>query len=313
LSLAAIGAANAPLQAAAQPVELTVFAVSARTLRITLHGNSAAPIPADSVILRRTPSAPLLKTTGQSKKSRWGSQRVRISANPFTLSVEDRSGKLIQNLDFDPVDNTVAFRLGEAPLFGMGEGGPQYDRRNHEYTMRNGQFNPDQRIEGGRMPIPWIISPEGWGLFIHQPFGITSLKGPVGKFTATQPPTLPIDLFLVVAPEPADVLREYAELTGYPHLPPLWTLGYQQSHRTLESRDEVMDEAREFRSKRLPCDTMIYLGTGFCPSGWNTGHGSFRFNEKVFPDPAKMIEELHREHFHVVFHLTQPPENSTAT
>ena len=74
-----------------------------------------------------------------------------------------------------------------------------------------------------------------------------------------------------------------------------------------------MDEAAEFRRKKLPCDTMIYLGTGFCPSGWNTGHGSFHFNEKVFPDPAKMIEELHREHFHVVFHLTQPPEKVTGT
>ena len=34
---------------------------------------------------------------------------------------------------------------------------------------------------------------------------------------------------------PAEILREYAELTGYPHLPPLWSFGYQQSHRTLES------------------------------------------------------------------------------
>jgi alpha-glucosidase/alpha-D-xyloside xylohydrolase len=52
---------------------------------------------------------------------------------------------------------------------------------------------------------------------------------------------------------------------------------------------------------------MIYLGTGFCPSGWNTGHGSFEFNKAVFPDPAEMFEELHRNHFKVILHITQPP------
>ncbi len=35
-------------------------------------------------------------------------------------------------------------------------------------------------------------------------------------------------------------MAEWARLTGLPELPPLWTLGYQQSHRTLASRDEVV-------------------------------------------------------------------------
>ena len=54
---------------------------------------------------------------------------------------------------------------------------------------------------------------------------------------------------------------------------------------------------------RLPCDALIYLGTGFCPSGWNTGHGSFRFNPSAFPDPKRMLDELHAMHYHVVPHV----------
>ena len=102
-------------------------------------------------------------------------------------------------------------------------------------------------------------------------------------------------------------MNAYGQITGFPHMPPLWSLGYQQSHRTLSSREEILDEAKKFRDDQLPCDTMIYLGTGFCPSGWNTGHGSFTFNDKVFPDPKQMIQQLHDEHFHVVLHLTRPP------
>ena len=80
-------------------------------------------------------------------------------------------------------------------------------------------------------------------------------------------------------------------------MPPLWSLGYQQSHRTLASREEVLSIARTFREKKLPCDALIYLGTGFCPSGWNTGHGSFTFNPSVFPDPKAMLDELHAHAF----------------
>ena len=88
-------------------------------------------------------------------------------------------------------------------------------------------------------------------------------------------------------------------------MPPLWSLGYQQSHRTLSSRDEILQEAKTFREKKLPCDTLIYLGTGFCPSGWNTDNGEFAFNRNVFPDPkAAMIQQLHDQHFKVnVLHV----------
>lgn len=58
-----------------------------------------------------------------------------------------------------------------------------------------------------------------------------------------------------------------------------------------------------FREKKLPCDGMIYLGTGFCPNGWNTNNGEFDWNPKAFPDPKKMIQQLHDNHFKVVLHV----------
>ncbi len=66
---------------------------------------------------------------------------------------------------------------------------------------------------------------------------------------------------------------------------------------------QILSIARTFREKRLPCDTLIYLGTGFTPSGWNTGHGSFSFNSSVFPNPKEMLQELHSLNFRVVLHV----------
>jgi alpha-glucosidase/alpha-D-xyloside xylohydrolase len=111
-----------------------------------------------------------------------------------------------------------------------------------------------------------------------------------------------LDFFFVASPDPATIMAEYARLTGHAEMPPLWSLGYQQSHRTLASREEVLQEASTFREKKLPCDAFIYLGTGFCPSGWNTENGSFVWNSRVFPDPKEVLDQLHQKNFHTVLH-----------
>jgi alpha-glucosidase (family GH31 glycosyl hydrolase) len=140
-------------------------------------------------------------------------------------------------------------------------------------------------------------------MFVHQPYGTFDFSGAESKFQPKEvDKNLPIELFFIASREPAVIMAEYAGLTGHPELPPLWSLGYQQSHRTLAGREEVLAEARTFREKKLPCDALIYLGTGFCPSGWNTENGSFAWNQKVFPDPKEMIEKFHEDHFKVVLH-----------
>ena len=60
--------------------------------------------------------------------------------------------------------------------------------------------------------------------------------------------------------------------------------------------------ARTFREKQLPCDALIYLGTEFTPSGCNTRNGEFTWKKENFPEPKKMIDDLHAQHFRVVLH-----------
>jgi alpha-glucosidase (family GH31 glycosyl hydrolase) len=93
----------------------------------------------------------------------------------------------------------------------------------------------------------------------------------------------------------------------------MWTFGYQQSHRTLDSPEKILAEAQTFRDKKLPCDAMIYLGTGFCPNGWNTNNGEFTWNTRAFPHPAKAIEQLQHEHFRVVLHIVLEGKRLTGT
>lgn len=303
------------LRIAGQQAEMWITLVSAHTLRLSLlpiGGDGDVEPITESIILtpHEWPSpAVRLRSTTELRSISWGDYQLRMSGSPPQLAVTSHDGRRIQQLDIDPKSGFVSFLLQQEPVWGLGEGGRQFDRRGIFYFMHHGERVPDLRTHGARMPIPWFVSPAGWALFFHVPFGAFDLRGDVGVFQpASIPQILPLDIFCVAATEPEQILQEYARLTGFPHMPPIWALGYQQSHRTLASREEVLAEARMFRQKRLPCDVLIYLGTGFCPSGWNTGHGSYAFNPHVFPDPQAMIKKLHDEDFRIVLHEDKPPK-----
>ena len=310
------GAAGArAITVAGQAVEFSATVVSPQTLRLSalpvLDDGRTQPIADSLVLTRQDWPEPVARTRSaqQPRTFPWGKLRVSVSSAPLALEVGDHQGRVIQHIEISSANGAVRFWGGERPIFGLGEGGPQFDRRGVAYAMKSGEGVNDLAVDGARMPIPWLVSTEGWALFFHQPLGSFDLTGKDGRFAPwSAQAALPLDVFLIVAEHPPDILAEYARLTGFPHLPPIWALGYQQSHRTLASREEVLAEAKTFRQKELPCDALIYLGTGFCPSGWNTGHGSFVFNSRAFPDPAAMVRELHQEDFKIVLHVVNPPE-----
>jgi alpha-glucosidase (family GH31 glycosyl hydrolase) len=291
-----------------QDYELRITTVSPHTVRLTvlpLKDGKAVEVSFFGALVRESWGASVATLRGKQTEQtiRSGNLKVRASLDPVFFTIIPADGVEIQTFSVERTTGIVSFATGDAPLLGLGEGGPQFDRRGSIDTMVNGQGGYRLETHGARLPIPWIIGTSGWAIFFHQPFGAFDFTGTKSKFIpANARPPFPLDIFFVSSPDPVTIMSEYARLTGHPELPPLWSLGYQQSHRTLTSREEVLAEAKTFREKKLPCDALIYLGTGFCPSGWNTENGSFSWNPEVFPDPRKMIDELHKNNFRVVLH-----------
>ena len=274
-------------------VEILIDQVTGVTTRVSVVPVGNRDIRGDGSLVVK-PSKP--KTLAVARSSQ-GALQIRVNDRAFAI---------------DPETGALTFTIGKGPLFGLGEGGPQFDRRGSTTTSRSGQGGYQLRTHGGRVPVQWLVDPQRGALFVHQPYGAFNLTGADGRFEPAGP-AVPLDFFVVSSREPDVVMKEYARLTGFPAMPPLWSLGYQQSHRTLAGREEILDEARTFRAKKLPCETLIYLGTGFCPSGWNTDNGEFTFNPKVFPDPKAMIDELHADHFKVVLHVVLEARTMTGT
>lgn len=298
---------ESPLRVAGKEVEIQLNRVSDHTFRLSvlpIVDAKLEPIPADGSLVRTDWGAPAarIREFEEPRTIKFGRFSISLSQNPLCFAIE-KDGARIQSLQVAADSGVLSFDTGDSPLLALGEGGPQFDRRGNLDAMRSGQGGYKLATHGGRVPIPWLIGTSGWAIFFHQPFGTFDFTGAQSKFQPKDPESaLPLDVFFVAAPEPATIMAEYARLTGHAELPPLWSFGYQQSHRTLASREEVLEEAKTFRDKKLPCDALIYLGTGFCPSGWNTENGSFSWNSRVFPDPKEILELFHKDHFRAVLH-----------
>jgi len=305
---ACASAQNTPVQLGARTVDITITPVTRVTARITvqpLDNGTRVPVRSTGALVEKGWGSPIaIHSLTIPRVVNCGDLTVKVSNNPLVVRVEDKSGGLIQELKIDAVTGSVSFPMGEGRVLGLGQGGPQFDRRGQLDKMGSRQRGYKLATHGAKVPIQLAIGTSGWAMFIHQPVGAFDLTGKDGVFQpAQQDALLPLDVFVIGAKEPAAVPGEYARITGYPEMAPLWSFGYQQSHRTLGPPEEILQEAKKFRERKLPCDAMIYLGTGFCPNGWNTNNGEFVWNSKAFPDPRNAIQSLHDDNFKVVLHI----------
>ena len=333
-----IRGAAADIIVAGSPVEIAVWSLSATTVRITMlpiRNGQPASIASTGALASPAPGS----RRGRAREPRGvgrvraGDLVVRFTESPPTIHVESADGREIQRLTLSADSPRMSFLLPTGPLLGLGEGGAQFDRKGSVDAMRNGQGAFRLATHGTRAPVQWLLgTTEDWAMFIHQPYGAFDLTGREGVFTpASNAPAqgpvvasapaaapaettaVPLDVFVVASSDPAVIMREYARITGFAEMPARWTLGYQQSHRTLNGPDETLQVARTLREKKLPCDALIYLGTEFTPSGWNTRNGEFTWKVENFPDPKGMIDQLHAEHFRVVLHIVIEGKTLTGT
>ena len=332
------------ITAAGQPAQLDIRQAGEHSVRVTLKPLSfKADVPSTPAVADRkypTPAISLREIKAPVRK-RVGSLDVDVKPDPLTVVVTNAAGRRLQELVFE-ADGSLSFALDAQPVLGLGEGGPrpekgkpyreqpvQFDRRGALDTMEP-RWQSD--MYGSRNPVAMMLGTSGWGLFVSTPWVHVDLRRsdrgafipftPTGKEQTPQtqgnqqqnlgkglPPFDAIvpglyDLFVFDASDPARAIKDFSVVTGPASMPPKWALGYMQSHRTLEDDKQMVGIIDSFRSKQIPLDAVIYLGTGFTPRGWNTKQPSFDFNPDVFTrDGAAVLADMHARHVKVVVHM----------
>jgi len=341
-------AQDVPVTWGGVPAQLDVRAAGGHAVRVTLKPvgfKGDFPFTPALDADRSYPDPVIsLREIGALVERRVGNLQVTVRPHPLSVTVHNAAGEPVQKLVFRE-DGHVSFDVGDAPVLGMGEGGPQPGddwRSSHEVEFdRRGRFHEmrprwQSNVYGSRNPVPLLIGTDGWGLFVATPWVQVDLpeQGPgtfmpwerpeeqepgeargrqyeqaiQGRPPASQPTDV-FDIFVFDGHDPAALMRDVAYIAGAAVMPPKWSLGYMQSHRELRDdeltgEELLIDVVDTFREKRIPVDAVIYLGTGFTPTGWNTEQPSFDFNPEVFSrDPAEVIEELHDRNVKVLTHI----------
>jgi alpha-glucosidase (family GH31 glycosyl hydrolase) len=342
--LASSSAQAETIKTAGEPAQLDISVAGEHSVRVTLRPLTFKPdFPQSPAIVDRKYPAPVISLrefTGSVSRT-VGALTVDVKAAPLTVTIKNAAGRPVQALVFE-TDGTLSFALDGQPVLGMGEGGPrpaqgrawreqpvQFDRRGSLDTMEP-RWQSD--MYGSRNPVAMLLGTAGWGIFVSAPWVQVDLRnGDRGVFVPWKPTPgdaqpqnernqqqalgkgLPpvneivpglFDVFVFDAHDPVKAMKDFSVITGPAAMPPKWALGYMQSHRTLEDETQLLGIIDTFRSKQIPVDAVIYLGTGFSPRGWNTKQPSFDFNPDVFKrDPKTVLADMHARHVKVVVHM----------
>ena len=96
-----------------------------------------------------------------------------------------------------------------------------------------------------------------------------------------------MDIVALAGPSAADVMRRFHSIFGPAALPPLWALGYQQSHWGYGDAEGFLSVAREFRERGMPLDAM------YMDLDYEDGRRPLLWDPERFPEPRAFVDALH--------------------
>jgi alpha-D-xyloside xylohydrolase len=99
-----------------------------------------------------------------------------------------------------------------------------------------------------------------------------------------------IDYYFIHGNNADSVISGYREVTGKAQIMPKWAMGYWQSRERYKSQNEIIDVLKEYRKRNIPIDNIVLDWSYWPVKSW----GSHDFDPKFFPDPAGMVDEVHK-------------------
>lgn len=286
---------------------LAIIFLNDDVLRMKYFLQETVQLKSTAALVHRKQSnvRPTMNVTSTEVQFVTASLHVHISKEDSCITVSNACGELIAKqkqflLDVKSGGMTCAYEMNaESHFYGLGEKTGYLDKRGEHYEMWNSDVYaphvPD--IEALYQSIPFVIhfnSGKAYGIFLDNPgktyFDMRSstaefnFKSTIGEF----------DYYFIHGPQMKDVVSRYTALTGRINLPPHWSLGYHQSRYSYMSQQEVLELARTFRKKEIPCDA-IFLDIHYMDE-----FRVFTFDPVRFPDPQAMLDELKGLGFRIV-------------
>ncbi len=166
---------------------------------------------------------------------------------------------------------------GHERLYGMGQYQQPYlnmKGMDIELAHRNSQAS-----------VPFALSSLGYGILWNNPaIGRAVLGRNIMSFEAYS--TTVLDYWVTVGETPAEIVEQYAAVTGKTPMMPDWAMGFWQCKLRYQTQEELLEVAREYKRRGIPMSVIV---ADFFH--WPT-QGDWRFDPTYWPDPDAMIAEL---------------------
>ena len=288
---------------------LQVSALRDDVLRIRLSATGTLPEDASWAVapeIRKQTAAAVPENSGNSAGFHTDALRVTVDRTTLRMSITDLHGNVLQEdaagwpVDFHGDVFRVYKKLPkDEHYFGLGDKTGPLDRRGQSFKLWNtDSFAFQESTDPIYKAIPFFMTMRGGrstGVLFDNTwpssFDFGRVEGGLYSFGAQGGP---IDYYVFYGPDPKQVVSTYAWLTGLPPLPPLWSLGFQQSRYSYETEARVRQIAARLRADKIPAD-VIYLDIDY-----QQDNRPFTVNKERFPHFEQMIADMKRDHFHIV-------------
>jgi alpha-glucosidase len=230
--------------------------------------------------------------------------RVQIQKSPLLVNFLDSAGKVLLADDRPMAYSRDAFRVWKAMdpdehYYGLGDKAGSMDHRGQAYSMWNTDaVGWEESTDPLYKSIPFFLAMRhgvSYGVFLDNTWR-TSFD--MGKASRTSysfgAEGGELDYYFFLGPHPKKVLELYTALLGRSPLPPLWTLGYQQSRWSYYPESKVREIAAKLREDKIPAD-VIYLDIDY-----QKDNAPFTIDRERFPTFEQMIHDLGLNGFKVI-------------
>jgi alpha-D-xyloside xylohydrolase len=235
------------------------------------------------------------------------SEKLLVSANLNSgeVTYSSNSGKLLlkekkDGVSFTPFNDagnntfnvSQSFELdNDEAIYGLGQ--QQRGRMiQRNLTLNMVQGNTDDYI-------PFFQSVKGYGVFWDN-YSPTVFKDDQESTSFQSDVGDGIDYYFMYGGNADGVIASMRDLTGQAPMFPLWTYGFWQSKERYKSQEELLSVVKKYRELNVPLDGIIqdwqYWGNNYL---WN----AMEFLNVEFPNPQKMVNDVHKLNAHMIISI----------
>jgi len=239
---------------------------------------------------------------------------ISVKSDKLKVSLDTKSGKISYSTlaggsllsekesgttftDFDDAGSKTytvsqSFTLdNEEAIYGMGQ------QQRGKLSLRGEKIN---MVQGNTDDyVPFLVSTKGYGVFwdnysptlFEDKPEVTTFKSDVGDC---------IDYYFMLGGSIDGSIACMRDLTGQAPMFPLWTYGFWQSKERYKSQNELVGVVKKYRELGVPLDGIIqdwqYWGNNYL---WN----AMEFLNTEFPEPQKMVNDIHNMNAHLIISI----------